>query len=264
MTWTGYKVHLTETCDENEVHLITHAITTQAQVSDVAQTESIHKALATKALLPSEHIVDAGYVDSNLIVTSHKQYNIELVGPVRPNVSWQAKIPGGYDISQFKVNWNTKRVTCPQGKKSTKKWAPTQDEWGNAVINVRFPRKTCRLCPSRALCTRSLTEPRELRLRPKAEYQALQTRRQQQQTTDWKKLYDARAGVEGTLSLLIQVMGLRQARYVGLVKVRLQHLLTAVALNLVRMGAWLQGTLHAQTRRSRFAALVVGQAGIEG
>lgn len=255
VTWTGYKVHLTETCDENEVHLITHAVTTQAQVSDVTQTASIHQALATKALLPRNHIVDAGYVDSNLLVTSRKQYEVELVGPVRPNVSWQAKIPGGYDISQFTVNWNTKRVTCPQGKKSTKKWAPTQDEWGNAVINVKFPRKTCRLCPSRALCTRSLTEPRELRLRPKAEYQALQIRRQQQQTTDWKKLYDARAGVEGTLSQGIQVMGLRQARYVGLVKVRLQHLLTAAALNVVRMVSWLHGVPHAKTRTSRFAAL---------
>jgi len=255
VTWTGYKVHLTETCDENQVHLITHAITTQAHISDVTQTAAIHQALATKDLLPSQHIVDAGYVDSNLIVTSRKQYQVDLVGPVRPNVSWQAKTPGSYDISQFSVNWKTKRVTCPQGKKSTKNWAPTQDKWGNAVINVRFPRKTCRLCPSRALCTRSLTEPRELTLRPKAQYQALQTVRQQQQTTDWKKLYDARAGVEGTLSQGIQVMGLRQARYVGLVKVRLQHLLTAVALNVVRMVTWLQGVPHAQTRRSRFAAL---------
>lgn len=160
---------------------------------------------------------------------------LSLVGPVRPNVSWQAKIPGGYDIGQFKVNLNQKRVSCPQGKKSTYKWAPTQDKWGNTVIGVRFPRKTCRLCPSRAMCTRSLTEPRELTLRPKAEYQALQSVRQQQQTTDLKKLYDVRAGVEGTLSQGIQVIGLRQARYVGLFKVRLQHLLSAVALNIVRM-----------------------------
>lgn len=86
VTWTGYKVHLTETCDENQVHLITHAITTQAQISDVTQTASIHRALATKDLLPSQHIVDAGYVDSNLIVTSRKQYGVDLVGPVRPNV----------------------------------------------------------------------------------------------------------------------------------------------------------------------------------
>lgn len=255
VTWTGYKVHLTETCDENQVHLITHAITTQAQVSDVTQTQPIHDALAAKDLLPNQHIVDAGYVDSHLIVTSRKQYGIDLVGPVRPNVSWQAKTDGGYDSSQFIVNWNTKRVTCPQGKKSTKKWVPTQDKWGNAVINVRFPRQTCRLCPARDLCTRSLTEPRELTLRPKAEYQALQTARQQQNSTDWKKLYGTRAGVEGTLSQGIGTLGLRQARYVGLVKVRLQHLLTAVALNVLRMVAWLDGISHAKTRISRFAAL---------
>jgi len=86
VTWTGYKVHLTETCDENQVHLITHTITTQAQVSDVTQTAPIHEALVAKDLLPSQHIVDAGYVDSNLIVTSRKRYGIDLVGPVRPNV----------------------------------------------------------------------------------------------------------------------------------------------------------------------------------
>ena len=219
------------------------------------QTQPIHDALAAKDLLPNQHIVDAGYVDSHLIVTSRKQYGIDLVGPVRPNVSWQAKTDGGYDSSQFIVNWNTKRVTCPQGKKSTKKWVPTQDKWGNAVINVRFPRQTCRLCPARDLCTRSLTEPRELTLRPKAEYQALQTARQQQNSTDWKKLYGTRAGVEGTLSQGIGTLGLRQARYVGLVKVRLQHLLTAVALNVLRMVAWLDGISHAKTRISRFAAL---------
>lgn len=155
------------------------------------------------------------------------------------------------------MNWKTKRVTCPQGKKSTKNWVPTQDKWGNAVINVRFPRQTCRLCPSRASCTRSLTEPRELTLRPKAEYLAWQTTRQQQQTTDWKKLYDTRAGVEGTLSQAIGSLGLRQTRYIGLVKVRLQHLLTAVALNVVRMVAWLRGVPHAKTRTSRFASLAL-------
>lgn len=83
----------------------------------------------------------------------------------------------------------------------------------------------------------------------------MQTARQQQNSTDWKKLYSTRAGVEGTLSQGIGTLGLRQARYVGLVKVRLQHLLTAVALNVLRMVAWLDGISHAKTRISRFAAL---------
>jgi transposase len=64
ITWTGYKVHLTETCDSDEVHLITNVETTQAHFSDVDQTEPIHQSLAQKSLLPREHIVDAGYVDA--------------------------------------------------------------------------------------------------------------------------------------------------------------------------------------------------------
>lgn len=254
MTWTGYKVHLTETCDENQVHLITHVITTHAHQSDVAQTEKIHAALKPKALLPKQHIVDAGFVDANLIVTSQKQYGVELVGPVRPNVSWQANTPGGYDISQFAVNWKTKRVTCPQGKKSNQ-WKPTVDAWANQIIHVQFPRSQCLQCPSRHLCTRSKTEPRELTLRTQAEYQALQSARQQQETEAWKQTYNRRAGIEGTLSQGVNAFSLRRSRYLGLAKTRLQHILTSTAINLVRMVAWLRGIPHAQTRISRFAAL---------
>jgi len=49
-TWTGYKVHITETCEEGDVHLITNVETTHAHLSDVDQTEPIHEALATKEL----------------------------------------------------------------------------------------------------------------------------------------------------------------------------------------------------------------------
>lgn len=253
-TWTGYKVHLTETCDADQVHLITHVITTPAHHSDVAQTEQIHTALQAKALLPQQHLVDAGFVDANLIVTSQKQYGVDLIGPVRPNVSWQANTPGGYDISQFQVNWKTRRVTCPQGQKSHQ-WKPTTDAWGNAVFHAQFPRAQCRQCPSRHLCTRSKTAPREVTLRPQAEYQALQAVRQQQTTAVWKQTYNQRAGIEGTLSQGVHAFGLRRSRYLGLAKTRLQHILTSTAMNIVRMVAWLQGVPHAQTRTSRFAAL---------
>ena len=253
-TWTGYKVHLTETCDANQAHLITHVITTQAHQSDVAQTEPIHAALQAKALLPEQHIVDAGFVDANLIVTSQKHYGVELIGPVRPNVSWQAKTPGAYDISQFQVNWQTKRVTCPQGKKS-QQWNPAVDTWGNPVINVRFSRSQCRQCASRHLCTRAKTDPREMTLRPQAEYQALQVVRQQQTTTAWQQTYNQRAGIEGTLSQGIHALGLRRSRYLGLAKTRLQHILTSTAMNIVRLVSWLKGVPHAKTRTSRFAAL---------
>jgi transposase len=254
MAWTGYKVHLTETCEEQQVHLITHVMTTAAHQSDVDQTEPIHAALAAKGLLPREHIVDAGYVDSSLVLTSRQHYGVELVGPMRPNASWQAKIADGYSLDQFAINWKTKRATCPQGKKS-KSWTPTQDAWGNPVIYIKFSRTDCRLCPCRALCTRCQTAPRSLTLRPQAEHQALQAVRQQQQTVAWQTRYNRRAGVEGTLSQGVNAFGLRRSRYMSLAKTHLQHVLSGAAINVVRMVAWLQGQPHAKTRRSRFASL---------
>ena len=43
-TWVGYKVHLTETCEKESPHLITHVETTSAAVSDDARTAVIHEA----------------------------------------------------------------------------------------------------------------------------------------------------------------------------------------------------------------------------
>ena len=181
-SWLGYKVHLTETCEKRQVHLITNVKTTQAHLSDVDQTESIHQSLADKELLPKQHIVDAGYVDGTLLVDSKQKHNLELLGPVRDNVSWQSKNPDAYDLSQFKINWKNKQVTCPQGVKSTKKWTFLLDQWENKIIRVKFPRKACRECQFRHLCTRSKNEARELTLRHKEEHLAINRRRKR--TTD--------------------------------------------------------------------------------
>jgi transposase len=252
--WTGYKVHLTETCDENGIHLITHVETTQGHVSDTGQTQPIHEALASKALLPKEHLMDAGYVDGPLLVESLQDFGIELIGPVRPDVSWQAKAVDGYALSQFQIDWEKQRVICPEGKHS-QCWTPSKDAWNNSTIRIKFSRTDCRLCPHRDLCTKSKAEPRSLTLRPQAEHEALQAGRQAQRTEDWKSRYNARAGIEGTLSQGIRVFGMRQTRYIGLAKTHLQHLLTAAAMNVVRLTNWLDGLPRAKTRTSRFAAL---------
>lgn len=254
-SWLGYKVHLTETCEKKQVHLITNVQTTQAHLSDVDQTESIHQSLADKKLLPSEHLVDAGYVDATLLVESKQQHNIELIGPVRDNVSWQSKNPDAYDLSRFKINWKTKRATCPQGIKSNKKWSIHQDQWDNTVITIKFPRAACRECQFRHLCTRSKKEPREINVRPKDEHLAIVKRRKQQKTKTWSKKYNQRAGVEGTISQGIRGFSLRECRYVGLDKVHLQHILTATAMNAVRLFAWFEGIPLAKTRVSSFAKL---------
>ena len=254
ITWTGYKVHLTETCDADRLHVITHVETTEAAVTDVTMTEPIHQALRDKAVAPEDHIVDAGYVDATLLVASPQDFNITLIGPVRPDVSWQAKDEQAYDISQFHIDWDAQQVRCPRGKTSSS-WGPGRDQWNNAVLHVKFAYKDCRYCEARARCTKAKTTPRHITLRLQHEHQALQAVRHQQPTSDWKATYDKRAGIEGTLSQGVRAFGLRRCRYIGLAKTRLQHLATAAAINIDRLAAWLDGRPHAKTRTSRFAAL---------
>ena len=83
MEWSGYKVHLTETCDEDTPHLITHATTCPAMQPDMASTAGIHERLADKGLLPAEHFVDSAYVDATLLVGSRRDHGISLEGPVQ-------------------------------------------------------------------------------------------------------------------------------------------------------------------------------------
>jgi transposase len=254
ITWTGYKVHMTETCEDDTLHVITHVETTEAAVTDVTMTEPIHQALADKQLAPETHIVDAGYVDATLLVESPQDFHIALLGPVRPNISWQAQNEQAYDISRFTIDWEAQQVTCPRGKTSVA-WSTRQDRWQNPVISVKFANKDCQSCEGRPLCTKAKTAPRHMTLRPQSEHQTLQAVRQQQSTEEWKAHYDKRAGIEGTLSQGVRAFGLRQCRYRGLPKTRLQHLATAAAINIDRLAAWLDGRPHAKTRVSRFAAL---------
>ena len=157
-------MHLTETCDGDMPHVITNVETTIAPQPDVVMTEPIHKSLSEKELLPNEHMVVAGYVDSELLVTSQTDYQVELVGPVNSNVHWQAKDENAYSMDSFDINWEAKTATCPQGQTSTR-WIPAKDKNGNDVILVRFSRPGCRLCESRSRCTRAKTESRSLTLR---------------------------------------------------------------------------------------------------
>lgn len=83
----------------------------------------------------------------------------------------------------------------------------------------------------------------------------LQAARQREQTDEFKETYKKRAGVEGTISQAVGVLGMRRTRYRGLGKVHLQHLMTAAAMNLMRVVDWLNGKERATTRISAFARL---------
>jgi transposase len=114
-TWTGDKVHLTESCEEDLPHLITDVQTTPAPRSDFEMTPQIQASLAEHELLPNEHLCDMGYVTAEHLVNSQTQYEIELVGPVAADPSWQAQSQTGFGIADFTIDWQAQRARCPQG-----------------------------------------------------------------------------------------------------------------------------------------------------
>jgi transposase len=252
--WTGYMVHVSETCEPTAPHLLTHVHTTAAAVHEAQCTAPIHQALGAKDLRPSEHLVDAAYIDAELLVSSSIEHCITLRGPARPNPNWQAKVEGAYTVADFTVDWEHRQVHCPQGKAAAS-WAERVDATGRAYIQVRFHQQDCRACHTRAFCTQATQAARSLTLHPQAEFEALQAARAWYASEEGQERYKRRAGVEGTLSQGVRAFGLRCARYRGLAKTHVQHVATAAAINVDRIVAWLDERPRAKTRTSRFAAL---------
>ena len=272
LIWNGYKVHLTETCDppaqgpiptatKNPTHerpnFIVSVATTDASVPDSAMVEPIHTTLAQRALLPGEHLLDSGYPSVPAVLQAARQWGITLVSPLRADQSRQARDGAGHDRTAFTIDFDAQQARCPQGQASTW-WTPVRDQRGSAAIKIGFAAGTCRPCPVREQCTHATMTNgigRQLKVPSREIYQTQQAARAEQSTADWRTRYAARAGIEGTIGQAVTVTGTRHARYRGLPKTRLQHVFSAVALNLIRLDAYWNGHPLDRTRTSHLSRL---------
>lgn len=254
LNWTGYTAHLTETCDLDTPNVITDVQTTDASVPDGELTAVIHASLARRALLPSEHLVDTGYVNADVLVEAGAEYGIELYGPVMPDTRWQARQDAGFALACFAIDWEAQRVCCPEGQIS-RSWQARKSKEGQDIIVAGFEPRTCQTCEQRAQCTQAEVGGRTLVFRPQAQHVALQDARQRQESEEFRERYKRRAGIEGTISQGTRSFDLRRSRYLGLQKTHLQHVLSAAAMNLTRAITWIDGIPKAQTRQSRFQLL---------
>ena len=257
--WLGYKVHLTETCDQDPAcpHLITQVATSVATLQDSEMLAPIGEQLRAKALAPAEHYVDQGY-PSGAELVKQSQQGTQIIGPVGQDPSWQQREQTGYAVSDFTLDWHAQVATCPQGQPSVG-WTQPQDRRQHATVVIRFATATCLSCPVRVQCTRG-QEGRTLTLTSPQVHAALQARRAEQRTPAFVQQYALRAGIEGTISQAVRTTRLRRTPYRGLPKTHLHHVAIAAGLNLKRIA----GHLHAQSlgnparparRKSPFARL---------
>jgi transposase len=254
-SWVGYKIHLTETCEEDTPNLITDVQITPATTPDEKVTLRVYQNLAAKALLPSKHYVDGGYTNAETVVKAKEEYNVTIVGPLCGETSWQARAGEGFSQTDFKVDWEKQKVTCPQGKESVE-WKPGYRKGMDyPQIRVVFSVQDCGECEFREKCTKSKYKRREVVLQAQTHYEALQKARQCQAGLEFKREYALRSGVEGTISQAVRTTEVRYARYRGLSKVKLEEAISAAALNLVRVGAWLADYRYDKAKPTPFAAL---------
>jgi IS5 family transposase len=266
--WTGYKLHISEACaDEGDrepdqpgplPNIITNVATTDAAVPDAAMTTPIHERLAGRGLLPALHLVDSGYPSGDLLVESADRYGVTLVTPMLADVSAQARAGAGFQAAAFNVDFDKQQVTCPQGKTSAA-WSPTTQR-GLHTIVVKFDTATCQACPVKAQCTTAKRGGRQLTIRPRRVHHAVQQARTRQNTREFQQTYKLRAGVEATIGQAVAVTDTRRARYRGLDKTHLEHVFSAVALNLIRLDAYFNAIPLDRTRTSHLARLELALA----
>lgn len=226
--------------------------TTVSTASNIEALPQIHQGLADKSLLPSQHLVDTGYMSADVMLQSQQTYHVDLVGPARQDYKWQARAKEGFAAADFQLDWTAQQATCPQGHRS-QSWVRLEEK-GQPRVWIRFSQKDCRPCSVRSKCT--LTKRRSLKLRADTHYQALQAARQREHGDDWSSLYDQRAGIEGSLSQGVRGFGMRRSRYIGLTKTHLQNVFIATAINLHRLVNWLDEVPLAKTRQAKFVKLI--------
>lgn len=229
--WQGFKLHVSEACDQDLPHLVLAVRTTAATLNDHEALDDVHQDLAGRDLAPELHFVDGGYSGVELIAQALEQ-GITLIGPVGLDNSWQARAKQGYDRDSFHIQWDQQRAVCPQGR-TGKLWINADGSGAKA----QFARQDCGACPAKALCTGSRAG-RALAL-PARDQHELQLRlRKEQQGKAWQTLYNTRAGVEGCISRAVRSHGARRTRYRGIERTHVQHVLTACAMNAAVAADW--------------------------
>ncbi len=254
VSWTGYKVHLTETCDSDCPHLIVNVETRASTEPDHAVTSMVHDHLAQRDYLPAQHFVDQGYMSVEQLSDARAQHQIDLMGSVPDDNSWQSR-QSGYDSRHFSIDWDTTSAICPQGKRSCS-WSLAKTRSDRPVVKIKFRRADCSVCPVIARCTDNHEKRRTLSiLFPQSHFETQQRARQRQRTPEFREQCATRAGVEGTISQVACALGARRARYRGMSKIHFQHLVSAAAINLLRILDWLHEVPRFTTPKSHFARL---------
>jgi transposase len=242
-SWVGYKAQVSETVQDNArqpgeptANFLTALETQNAPANDkpgMAQVLQQQQAMGLEA--PTALYVDGAYVCSEAMKEARDQGR-ELRGPA-PASPDRGKI---FIVEVFDVHVEERYAICPAFQRSSNCSRLEEQSTGKTVFRIEWNNTVCGACQLRSHCVSPGQTHRTFVVGEL--HTLLQDRRREMKTEAFKKEMQRRNGIEGTQSELVRGYGLRQTRYRGFAKVRLQNYLIGAACNLRRLFrriAWL-------------------------
>ena len=226
-SWVGYKVHLTETCEDKAPHLIVHVATTPAPVADGEVTPAIHEASGA-SLLPSKHIADTAYLDAELLADSRREFGVNLIGPTHPITNGspvRVKVRGERVHDQLgprerDLSRGPDKYRLVAGRRSRPQRGDQDQVLGEGLRGMPIPPR----------CTK--TTRRSITVRPRDQHEALTPRGHGRRRRSTEPNTAGGPGSRGRSLKAVRSFGLRRSRYVGEAKAHVQHVATAAAINI--------------------------------
>lgn len=224
----GYQMQVAESYSTSEdadtLNLITGVIVEPAHKRDAHALVPLIETTAELGLKPKEALADTLYGgDENR--GKADALGVEIVSPVKGKGSKITET-----LTEFTMNSENEITSCPAG--CTPERTRSHDDWHFAF----FSKRTCRGCSRKKTCPTKLGQRgRSLRYDDKAVRVA--RRRAYEESPAFRNRYRFRAGIEGTMSQLDRLTGIKNLRVRGLSRVSFAAYLKAAAINIVRAAA---------------------------
>jgi transposase len=240
--WAGYKIHIQE---EPTSELITDVAVSVANEHDaVPVVERVQHQEMAVGLQPRALLCD-GAIGTADVRAELGERGIEVVAKLRP-LTDQKHIGKDEFVIDLAANAGQGSVTCPVGV-TTMNRRMARDGWNRPVPLFRFPREICAACAVRARClggpagraAQPVRQPPGRQVQLHYHEEVLQQARAAQRTPEQRRaLRDRlrpRAKVERKIAELMRRHGLRQGRYLGVVKTDFQAVMTATMVDTKRL-----------------------------
>ena len=223
----GYQMQVMETWskDKSQPNLITHVTVEAANESDANALLPAIEDAAQRELAPVELLADTLYgSDDN--VEQAKERGVTVIAPVM-GAKESATL-----LADFAFSSTDEIIACPEQHR------PIITKHGrHGGKKVHFDKSVCDGCRRQSECPVK-RDKKSCSISYDAKSLRLSRRRKEERKESFKETYRYRSGIEGTMSDLDRITGLKRLRVRGIPQVKLAATLKAIGVNIRRSVAF--------------------------